>query len=71
MSVAQVTQEIARMTEDEQFCVAAFLQHLVDERNPTMRMQWQPQVNVWTPDRRFPLKSWWSVMKLLCARESS
>ena len=34
MSVAQVTQEIARMTEDEQFFVAAFLQHLVDERDP-------------------------------------
>jgi hypothetical protein len=34
MSIAQVTQEIARMTEDEQFYVAAFLQHLVDERNP-------------------------------------
>jgi len=34
MSVAQVTQEIARMTEDEQFDVAAFLQHLVDERDP-------------------------------------
>jgi hypothetical protein len=34
MSVAQVTQEIARMTEDEQFYVAAFLQHLVDERDP-------------------------------------
>ena len=34
MSVAQVTQEIAQMTEDEQFYVAAFLQHLVDERDP-------------------------------------
>lgn len=35
MSVAQVTQEIAQMTEDEQFHVAAFLQHLVDERDPS------------------------------------
>ncbi|MDH4478000.1 MAG: hypothetical protein QE274_16115 [Verrucomicrobiaceae bacterium] len=34
MSVAQVTQEIARMTEDEQFYVAAFIQHLVDVRDP-------------------------------------
>ena len=34
MSVAQVTQQIAQMTEDEQFHVAAFLQHLVDERDP-------------------------------------
>ena len=33
MSLAQVTQEIARMSEDEQFHVAAFLQHLVDERD--------------------------------------
>ena len=34
MSVAQVTQEISQMTEDEQFYVAAFIQHLVDERDP-------------------------------------
>lgn len=34
MSVAQVTQEISQMTEDEQFDVAAFLQHLVEERDP-------------------------------------
>lgn len=34
MSVAQVTQTIAHMTEDEQFYVAAFIQHLVDERDP-------------------------------------
>ena len=34
MSVAQVTQAIARMTEDEQFHVAAFIQHLVDVRDP-------------------------------------
>ena len=34
MSVVQITQEIAQMTEDEQFYVAAFIQHLVDERDP-------------------------------------
>lgn len=32
MSVAQVTAQIEKMTEDEQFHVAAFLQHLVNER---------------------------------------
>ena len=35
MSVDQVTHEIAQMTEDEQFYVAAFLQHLVDVRDPS------------------------------------
>ena len=34
MSVAQVTQAITQMSEDEQFLVAAFLQHLADERDP-------------------------------------
>ncbi len=33
MSVAQITAEIEKMTEDEQFHVAAFLQHLVNERD--------------------------------------
>lgn len=32
MSVSQVTHEISQMTEEEQFHVAAYLQHLVDER---------------------------------------
>ena len=33
MSVAQITAQIEKMTEDEQFHVAAFLQHLLNERN--------------------------------------
>ncbi|MFO1439725.1 MAG: hypothetical protein U1F81_15495 [Verrucomicrobiaceae bacterium] len=33
MSVAQVTREIEHMTVDEQFHVAAFIQHLADERD--------------------------------------
>lgn len=32
MSISQVTHEISKMTEEEQFQVAAYLQHLVDER---------------------------------------
>jgi DUF1365 family protein len=37
MSVAQITAQIAQMSEDEQFYVAAFLQHLMDERDPNHR----------------------------------
>ena len=39
MSVAQVTREIEQMTEDEQFHVASFIQHLVDERDHQHRVR--------------------------------
>lgn len=45
MSVAQVTREIEHMTVDEQFHVAAFIQHLADERDDDHRERLDAAMN--------------------------